>query len=150
MVRMAYCLLRNTYHPSSTKHCPGQLGQHWNLSSRALGMSEWCTCSCCSVADGGRLLQATKTRRRHVEADQRNQDRLAMLEARRLGDKHQRGTFTASSDTSLPAQPSSPLSSTHDRPALPQAEAAMVLPAPASIPWFGALRQSSAMQYSHW
>ncbi|KAG1818109.1 uncharacterized protein BJ212DRAFT_1479937 [Suillus subaureus] len=57
------------------------------------------------------------------------------LQCWRLGDKHQRGTSTASSDTrpsNLPAQSSSPLSSTHDQAALPQVEAAMVLPAPAS------------------
>lgn len=78
----------------------------------------WCMCSQCSLADGGRLLQAKKTRLRHSELDQRNEDHLAMLQARDTEDEP-------------PAGSSISLASTHGRPALLQAKVATVLHGPA-------------------
>ncbi|KAG2143582.1 hypothetical protein DEU56DRAFT_884230, partial [Suillus clintonianus] len=52
-------------------------------SLRASKMSKdhmWCECSRCSLANGGRLLQAKRTRQRHIEADRRDGKHVAVEE----------------------------------------------------------------------
>lgn len=59
----------------------------WKVESAIARSHNWWARSQYSVTDCGHVLQAKKTRLRHIELDQRNEDHLAMLQVRKTEDE---------------------------------------------------------------